>query len=500
MNELTPRQIVAELDKHIIGQRAAKKAVSIALRNRYRRRQLPQEMRDEIVPKNILMIGPTGVGKTEIARRLATLAKAPFVKVEATKFTEVGYVGRDVDSIIRDLVQSAIRMVEAEKLEEVKEKAKLSAIDRIVDIMQPSATLQTRFAQNSTPNPEALAEMIQKLFHESPQSGAPNLPVTPPAPPVAPPPIDTEAEKKRIEQTERVRAKLREQILSGNRDNDTIQIETEDNSAPSFLHVLGSQPGMSDESASDLQGALGAFMPKRHKKRTLTVREAIDLLADEEARSMIDRDRVTKEAIERAEQTGIVFIDEMDKVAGASSSSGSGNGPDVSREGVQRDLLPIIEGSTVPTKYGPVCTDYILFIAAGAFHKSKPSDLIPELQGRLPIRVELDSLKADDFKRILIEPKGALTKQYEALLSVEGVTVQFTDDGIEEIAQIAALANEQMENIGARRLHTIMERLLDDVSFESPADSPFTVVVNAGYVKTKLDNIVKNEDLSRYIL
>jgi len=241
-------------------------------------------------------------------------------------------------------------------------------------------------------------------------------------------------------------------------------------------------------------------MPKRHKKRTLTVREAIDLLADEEARSMIDRDRVTKEAIERAEQTGIVFIDEMDKVAGASSSSGSGNGPDVSREGVQRDLLPIIEGSTVPTKYGPVCTDYILFIAAGAFHKSKPSDLIPELQGRLPIRVELDSLKADDFKRILIEPKGALTKQYEALLSVEGVTVQFTDDGIEEIAQIAALANEQMENIGARRLHTIMERLLDDVSFESPADSPFTVVVNAGYVKTKLDNIVKNEDLSRYIL
>jgi len=497
MNELTPRQIVAELDKHIVGQRAAKRAVAIALRNRHRRRQLDGEMQNEIVPKNILMIGPTGVGKTEIARRLATLAHAPFVKVEATKFTEVGYVGRDVDSIVRDLVQAAIRIVESEKMEEVKDKAREKAIDRIVDILQPHP--RNKFAQKSPGQTEAFADFFDRIIKANQQPGQPPMPQPPP--PAAPPepPVDTEAERKASEQATRIRTWLKEQILSGARNNDPIDIETEERATPPFLQILTSQPGMSEDAASDMQGALGSMMPRKQKKRSVTVGEAIEILSDEEARLLIDKDRVSREAVERAEQTGIVFIDEMDKVAGG-SNGGSGHGPDVSREGVQRDLLPIIEGSTIPTKHGPVRTDYILFIAAGAFNSSKPSDLMPELQGRLPIRVELDNLTSEDFQRILTEPKGALTKQYVALLSTEGVDLSFTDDGVKEIARIAALANEQMENIGARRLHTIMERLLDEVSFEAPADAPFSVVVNAAYVRTKLENIVKNEDLSRYIL
>ncbi|MDR3709597.1 MAG: ATP-dependent protease ATPase subunit HslU [Capsulimonadaceae bacterium] len=496
MDELTPRQIVAELDKYIIGQGAAKRAVAIALRNRYRRRQLDADMRDDIIPKNILMIGPTGVGKTEIARRLASLAHAPFVKVEATKFTEVGYVGRDVDSMVRDLVQSAVRMVEREKMDEVTDKAKERAIDRILDILQPKPKVHERVANQVSNQVESLADALNNMFR-----GAPAGTIPPPqASPAPSEPADAgdEAARKRSEQAERIRARLREQIVDGSRDQDPISIDVEDNAAPPLLQILGAQPGMPDDLGGDMQGMLGGLLPKRRKRRNVTIAEAKEILAHEEARLMIDQDQVTREAIERAEQTGIIFVDEMDKIAG--KGDGAGRGPDVSREGVQRDILPIIEGSTVQTKYGSVRTDYVLFIAAGAFHLSKPSDLIPELQGRLPIRVELDNLTVEDFRRILTEPRNALIRQYEALLASEGVTLTFSEDGIEEIARIAALANEQMENIGARRLHTIMERLLDEVSFEAPADAPFSVMVNAPYVRQKLEAIVKDEDLSHYIL
>lgn len=504
MDELTPRQIVAELDKYIIGQSAAKRAVAIALRNRHRRRQLGPEMRDEVIPKNILMIGPTGVGKTEIARRLASLAHAPFVKVEATKFTEVGYVGRDVDSMVRDLVQVAIRMVEREKMEEVKEIARQRAIDRIVDILQPMPKAHEQATNQASNQAGSLADQLNQLFHGALPGATPSAPPPPPPPP---PEMDTqdattlsdEAAQKRIEQAERIRSRIRQQIVEGTRDSDSIDIDTEDTSAPPLLQILGAQPGMPDDLSGDMQGMLGGLMPKRRKHRTVTIAQAKDVLAQEEARLLIDQEQVTHEAIDRAEQTGIIFVDEMDKIAGRSDPSG-GRGPDVSREGVQRDILPIIEGSTVQTKHGPVRTDYVLFIAAGAFHLSKPSDLIPELQGRLPIRVELDTLTVEEFRRILTEPRNALLKQYEALLATEGVTLIFVSDGIDEIARIATQANEQMENIGARRLHTIMERLLDDVSFEAPADAPFEVIVNAGYVRQKLETIVKNEELSHYIL
>lgn len=501
MDELTPRQIVAELDKYIIGQSAAKRAVAIALRNRYRRRQLGPEMRDEVIPKNILMIGPTGVGKTEIARRLASLAHAPFIKVEATKFTEVGYVGRDVDSMVRDLVQVAIRMVEHEKMDAVKEKAQERAIDRILDILQPRPKTHQKIANQVSNQVESLADTINQLFRGAPPpsgstTSAPEHIESDTSSAEAP---SDEAAQKRIEQTERIRLRLRSQIVDGTRDEDNIDIDTEDTTAPPFLQILSAQPGMPEDLGGDMQGMLGGLMPKRRKHRTVTIAQAKDILAQEEAKQLIDHDQVTQEAIDRAEQTGIIFVDEMDKIAGR-SDPGGGRGPDVSREGVQRDILPIIEGSTVQTKYGPVRTDYVLFIAAGAFHVSKPSDLIPELQGRLPIRVELDNLTAEDFRRILTEPKNALLKQYEALLETEGVTLHFSADGIEEIARIATQANEQMENIGARRLHTIMERLLDDVSFEAPADAPFELNVNAGYVRQKLESIVKNEELSHYVL
>ena len=491
MEDMTPREIVAELDKYIVGQQAAKRAVAIALRNRYRRRRLADDLRDEVIPKNILMIGPTGVGKTEIARRLATLAHAPFVKVEATKFTEVGYVGRDVDSMVRDLVQAALRIVEGEKMAEVREKAEEQAIDRIVDLLQPRREVKT--ARIRLPKPgsgENPLEALSQFFNQGSQPAA------------APEKEDSEEEtdeyaQRRREQEGRVRERLRAQIASGVKDGDPVEIEVEESGPTSFMQVMSPQGGM-EEMGMDMQGLFGSMMPKKRKKRTLTIKEAREHFAGEEARALIDQDALTREAVTRAEQSGIIFVDEMDKIAGR--GAGGGSGPDVSREGVQRDILPIIEGSTVQTKYGPVKTDFVLFIAAGAFHLSKPSDLIPELQGRLPIRVELESLTQDDFKRILTEPRNALIKQYVALLATEGVTVEFTDDSIAELARVAADVNAQMENIGARRLHTIMERLLDDLSFDAPDLQDKSKRIDAAYVREKLDDIVKDEDLSRYIL
>ena len=489
MEDMTPREIVAELDKYIVGQQAAKRAVAIALRNRYRRRRLADDLRDEVIPKNILMIGPTGVGKTEIARRLATLSRAPFVKVEATKFTEVGYVGRDVDSMVRDLVQAALRIVEAEKMAEVREKAEEQAIDRIVDLLQPRREVKPARRPARGENPmEALAQLFPQM---SQAVGA-----TPEAEPQEEE-TDEHAQRRR-DQEGRVRERLRTQIASGVKDKDTVEIEVEESGPTSFMQVMSPQGGM-EEMGMDMQGLFGSMMPKKRKKRTLTIKEAREHFAGEEARALIDQDALTREAVTRAEQSGIIFVDEMDKIAGR-GAGGGGSGPDVSREGVQRDILPIIEGSTVQTKYGPVKTDFVLFIAAGAFHLSKPSDLIPELQGRLPIRVELESLTQDDFKRILTEPRNALIKQYVALLATEGVTVEFTDDSIAELARVAADVNSQMENIGARRLHTVMERLLDDLSFDAPDLEDKTRKIDAAYVREKLDDIVKDEDLSRYIL
>ena len=485
--ELTPKQIVAELDKYIVGQDKAKRAVAVALRNRYRRRQLSEDLREEVIPKNILMIGPTGVGKTEIARRLANLANAPFVKVEATKFTEVGYVGRDVDSMVRDLVQRAVSMVEAEMIEEVKPIAEQRAIERVLDIMEPPA-------RRSAPAvPKQWMDSLQNAMgHIFPGTGNP-----PPAENYEPEeeeepaPTDQYAQDQ-AERKERIRERLRTQLLAGELDERTITIEVEDTAMPHF-QMFGQQ-GL-EEMGMDMSGMLGNLFPKRRKRKQVTVAEAKAILADEEARSMIDQDAITRDAIERAEQDGIIFVDEMDKIAGREKEGG----PQVSREGVQRDILPIIEGSTIMTKFGPVSTNHVLFIGAGAFHVSKPSDLIPELQGRLPIRVELDSLTEADFVRILTEPKTALVKQYKALLATEGVDVTFTDDGIAEIANIAAEVNSSMENIGARRLQTIVERLLEDVSFAAPEVSE-KITVDAGYVRDKLTDIVKDEDLSRYIL
>ena len=481
MENLTPRQIVEELDKYIVGQDKAKKAVAIALRNRYRRQMLSEDMRDEVIPKNILMIGPTGIGKTEIARRLAQIAKAPFIKIEATKFTEVGYVGRDVDSMVRDLVQLGVRMVENEKVGEVQEQAREMVIERILDIMQPMP--RTEKERRPPKDMEAAYELVGQLFggQKPAQTETPESEVA----------IREESERRM-----RVREKLRKQLVAGLLDDQKIEIEVEDSSSP-FLQVFTPQ-GM-EEMGVDMQSMLGPMMPRRRKTRNVTVREAKDLLAQEEARRMLDQDQIVREAIERTEQSGIIFVDELDKIAGREKDAQGG--PQVSREGVQRDILPIIEGSTVVTKYGPVRTNHILFIAAGAFHVSKPSDLIPELQGRLPIRVELDSLNEKDFVRILTEPKNALVKQYTALLATEGVEVNITKDAVKEIAKIAAEVNTEMENIGARRLHTIMERLLEEISFAAPdMASKDTVTIDAAYVRERLEGIVKNEDLSKYIL
>ncbi|MCU6707094.1 ATP-dependent protease ATPase subunit HslU [Paenibacillus sp. J5C_2022] len=462
---LTPRQIVAELDKYIVGQKDAKRSVAVALRNRYRRSKLDEALRDEIMPKNILMIGPTGVGKTEIARRLARLVRAPFVKVEATKFTEVGYVGRDVESMVRDLVETAIRMVKSEKTEEVKEQAEKLANERIVTLLAPSAA-----KAKSAKNP------FEMLFGGG---------------------SDEKEEQKNTEvdqALEQKRASIREQLAEGRLENEVIEIEVED-TTPSMMDMLSSGQGP-EGMGMNMSELFGQLMPKKPKRRKLPVKEARKALIQEEANGLIEMDDVIAESIARAEQGGIIFIDEIDKVA----SPSRGSGPDVSREGVQRDILPIVEGSTVMTKYGSVKTDYILFIAAGAFHIAKPSDLIPELQGRFPIRVELTSLSLEDFISILTEPKNALTKQYTALLETEGIEIEFSEDAIAELASIAADVNRNMENIGARRLHTILEKLLEDLSFEAPELSLEKMVITPQYVKEKLGGIAKDRDLSQYIL
>ncbi|SFJ22845.1 ATP-dependent protease ATPase subunit HslU [Thermoflavimicrobium dichotomicum] len=458
----TPRQIVAELDKYIIGQDQAKRAVAIALRNRYRRNLLPPELRDEVVPKNILMIGPTGVGKTEIARRLAKLVGAPFVKLEATKFTEVGYVGRDVESMVRDLVETAIRMVKSEKLESVKNQARALANDRIVEILVP-----TKKTSPSFKNP------LELLFPQSANKDSS---------------YDSEDHGRVVER----RREVREKLLRGELEDQIIEIEIEEQLPSMFDMFAGTG---AEQMGMNMQEMLGQFLPKRTKKRRLPIREAREVLTQEEGQKLIDMDQVIQDALERAEQSGIIFIDEIDKIAGKDRQ-----GPDVSREGVQRDILPIVEGSTVMTKYGPVKTDHILFIAAGAFHVAKPSDLIPELQGRFPIRVELQDLTADDFVRILTEPKSALIKQYVALLETENIKITFTDEAIREIAELAAKVNSQTENIGARRLHTIMERLLEELSFEAPDIHLEEFVITPQYVRERLADIVEDRDLSQYIL
>ncbi|MDN4601106.1 ATP-dependent protease ATPase subunit HslU [Paenibacillus vandeheii] len=462
---LTPRQIVAELDKYIVGQKQAKKSVAVALRNRYRRSLLPEHTQDDIVPKNILMIGPTGVGKTEIARRLAKLVGAPFVKVEATKFTEVGYVGRDVESMVRDLIETSLRMVKLERTEKVKDKAEEAANERIVHILAPS--------QSKSKNQRNPFEMI---FGNNGNN-------TPEADEQEP---DTAGVAER-------RRKIKFDLLSGKLEDDVIEIDVED-AAPNMMDMFAGQGN--DQMGMNMQEMFGSLLPRRTKKRKLAIKEARKVLIQEEAGKLIDMDDVTQESIRRAEQTGIIFIDEIDKVA----SQGRGSGPDVSREGVQRDILPIVEGSTVMTKYGPVKTDYILFMAAGAFHVAKPSDLIPELQGRFPIRVELNSLTLDEFVSILTEPKNALTKQYVDLLRTENIEIEFSDDAIREIAKLAESVNQNTENIGARRLHTILEKLLEDLSFEAPELTLERMVITPEYVREKLNDIALDRDLSQYIL
>jgi ATP-dependent HslUV protease ATP-binding subunit HslU len=457
---LTPSEIVRELDKYIIGQKDAKRMVAIALRNRWRRQQVPEHLRDEIAPKNIIMIGPTGVGKTEIARRLARLAQSPFLKIEASKFTEVGYVGRDVESMIRDLTELAVSMVRNEEMENVKVRAEEIAEEKLLDILLPP--------KRATP------EVREHPFPDEPQALI--------------------AAKEEAEQADTTREKLRKLLRMGSLDDRYVELDVPDRNFPMIEIFAGA--GM-EEMDYNLRDMLGSMLPKRTKRRKVKIPEAREILVQEESQRLIDMDRVIKAAIERAEHSGIIFLDEIDKIAGRESG---GRGPDVSREGVQRDLLPIVEGSTVTTKYGMVRTDHILFIASGAFHISKPSDLIPELQGRFPIRVELTSLSREDFIRILKEPENALIVQYKSLLETEEVKLIFEDDAIEEIAEIAYQVNSRTENIGARRLHTIMEKLLSDVSFDAPDLKGKTIHIDRKYVQNILQEIIKDEDLSRYIL
>jgi len=456
LDELTPREIVAELDKHVIGQNDAKRAVAIALRNRMRRQKLAPDLAEEIIPKNIIMIGPTGVGKTEIARRLARLANSPFLKVEASKFTEVGYVGRDVESMVRDLVEIAIDNVRGEKLEDVADKAELNAEERLLDILLPPSP-------PPRPEPSSAGGVVI--------DGGSSL----------------------VESASRTREKLRQQLREGKLDDRTVEIDVRERNFPSF-EIISNQ-GV-EEMDVNIKDMLPNIFGQRTKKRKMKVNEAFEYLIQEEEHRLIDMDQVTRIAIERVENSGIVFLDEIDKIAGREG----GHGPDVSREGVQRDILPIVEGTTVNTRYGMVRTDHVLFIAAGAFHVSKPSDLIPELQGRFPIRVELKSLTMEDFVRILTEPKSSLVKQYTALLETEGVKLEFTPEALEEVARFAFRVNESTENIGARRLHTIMERVLDELSFTAPEKKGQSVTVDADYVRKMLTDIVKDQDLSRYIL
>jgi ATP-dependent HslUV protease ATP-binding subunit HslU len=524
LDEMTPREIVAELDKYVVGQHAAKRAVAIALRNRSRRQKLPPDLADEIMPKNIIMIGPTGVGKTEIARRLAKLTNSPFLKVEASKFTEVGYVGRDVESIVRDLVEIAIDMVREEKMEEVEDKAELAAEDRLIDLLLPPTPTAANAPGTVTPESAATAAAAT----QEPGSNVIQLP------PMLP--LD-EGEDKPGEREQRTREKLRQQFREGKLDERTVELDVRDRNQPSF-EVITNQG--SEEMDINLKDMLPGLFGQRTKKRKMKVAEAFDYLVQEEESRLIDMDQVTRLAVERVEDSGIVFLDEIDKIAGREG----GHGPDVSREGVQRDILPIVEGTTVSTKYGMVSTDHILFIAAGAFHVSKPSDLIPELQGRFPIRVELQSLTVNDFVRILTEPKSSLVKQSTALLETEGLKLEFTKEAIAEMAQFAFRVNETTENIGARRLHTILERVLDEISFQAPdlfkspraeiteegvvgeigVSAPLTgeaqipspplpvierqtangvekvIVVDPEYVRQQVASIVKDQDLSRYIL
>ncbi|HMV98574.1 MAG TPA: ATP-dependent protease ATPase subunit HslU [Acidobacteriota bacterium] len=448
LDDMTPRQIVVELDKHVVGQRAAKRAVAVALRNRIRRQKLPPDLAQDVMPKNIIMIGSTGVGKTEIARRLARLANSPFLKVEASKFTEVGYVGRDVEAIIRDLVEIGIELVRQEKTDEIQDKADLNAEERLLDILLP--------------NPPRVEDSLEPTGED---------PMT------------------------RTREKLRQQLREGKLDQRMVEIEVQEKNFPAGIEII--TPQGIEEMDINLRDMIPGFFPgSKTKKRQMTVEEAMEYLIQEEEQKLVDMEQVTRIALERVENSGIVFLDEIDKIAGRES----GHGPDVSREGVQRDILPIVEGTTVSTRYGMVRTDHILFIAAGAFHVSKPSDLIPELQGRFPIRVSLDPLTREDFKRILTEPKNSLIRQYTALMETEGVTLEFTPDAIESVADFAFSVNQQTEDIGARRLHTVMEKLLDEISFNAPDLEEKHQVINSAYVTEMLAGIVQNEDLSRYIL
>jgi ATP-dependent HslUV protease ATP-binding subunit HslU len=508
LDDLTPRQIVAELDKYVVGQRAAKRAVAIALRNRMRRQKLPPDLAEEIMPKNIIMIGPTGVGKTEIARRLAKLTNSPFLKVEASKFTEVGYVGRDVESMIRDLVEIAIDMVREERLEEIEDKAELNAEERLLDLLLPAPAAKQPESKPEANADSKVIDMVSAAHAEPAKDSA----------------------RDASDSLQRTREKLRQQFREGKLDDRTVEIDVRERNTPSF-EIISNQG--TEEMDVNLRDILPGLFGQRTKKRKMKVSEAFEYLVQEEEGRLIDQDQVNRIAVERVENSGIIFLDEIDKVAGREG----GHGPDISREGVQRDILPIVEGTTVNTRYGMVSTDHILFIAAGAFHVSKPSDLIPELQGRFPIRVELQSLTVEDFIRILTEPKSSLTKQYAALLETEGLKLEFTREALEEMAQFAFRVNETTENIGARRLHTIMERVLDDISFLAPdlqkgqktaegvvdlgaasadgmgATVPLpvverttehgvekVVVVDPSYVQQMVSTIVRNQDLSRYIL
>ncbi len=476
LDDLTPRQIVAQLDKHVVGQHAAKRAVAIALRNRVRRQKLPPDMAADVMPKNIIMIGSTGVGKTEIARRLARMSNSPFLKVEASKFTEVGYVGRDVESMIRDLTEIAVEMMRAEKIDEIADKAELNTEERILDLLLPPPTRPS-------------ASYFD--FEESETGGA------------SPSPADDDPSSSALEtaagvprsddQFQRTREKLRTQLRAGKLDNRVVELEVREKSFPT-IEVAGPQ-GI-EEMGINMKDMLGNLFQGRTKRRRMRVDEAMEYLMQEEEERLIDMDAVARAALDRIESAGIIFLDEIDKIAGREQ----GGGPDVSREGVQRDILPIVEGTTVNTRYGMVRTDHILFIAAGAFHVSKPSDLIPELQGRFPIRVELETLTLEDFKRILTEPKNSLVKQYRALLETEGIDLEFTEDAIDAMARLAVRVNEQTEDIGARRLHTIMEKVLDEISFAGPDLEPKRQVLDAAYVYRTLSEIVKDQDLSRYIL